>query len=542
MSKDKYDRQTRLWGEGQVLISTASVLCFNSDSLASEILKNLVLSGIGEVTIIDDAVVSQEDLENNFFLEKESLNKPRGIEIIKNLLLLNQDVKGEALTKSPLTYIKEIGSGNCPFNIIISCNQPEEFNTILYDFAKTHNKRLILITSCGLLNMIRLYENYHANMKLRLLETPVNDNRLALPWKELIDFSLGFDLDKMDEAGHSHVPYFAILTQALQKYRKVKNDPNANPSTKDEKNEFKEIIKSMSKFQGEENFNEALSNYYLCNKDKTTLITPKIEYIFEILKNNPFDELLKQSNDIMKIFFIYCLCLKEYYEENKTFPLVGNIPDMTADTQSYIKLKKVYQAKAEEDRKKMNVKIQDKLSKLTFDNKDKIIQMINSPNTDKEVDIIDVLNKNWPQMSLFKYEITESLALNPDEFDEDYQKVNLKWFFIFKASEKFYNKYKRYPGTIQNFKEDVPLLKGFVDEILGKAKADNNNALPIDGIGEEYVFEFCRMGKGQVPPCISMIGSMASQEAIKMITYQFDTVNNMILYDGINVTLSSFKL
>ena len=122
MSKDKYDRQTRLWGEGQVLISTASVLCFNSDSLASEVLKNLVLSGIGEVTIIDDSVVSQEDLENNFFLEKESLNKPRGIEIIKNLLLLNQDVKGEALTKSPLTYIKEIGSGNCPFNIIISCN------------------------------------------------------------------------------------------------------------------------------------------------------------------------------------------------------------------------------------------------------------------------------------------------------------------------------------------------------------------------------------------------------------------------------------
>ena len=81
-----------------------------------------------------------------------------------------------------------------------------------------------------------------------------------------------------------------------------------------------------------------------------------------------------------------------------------------------------------------------------------------------------------------------------------------------------------------------------MDEILGKAKADNNNALPIDGIGEEYVFEFCRMGKGQVPPCISMIGSMASQEAIKMITYQFDTVNNTILYDGINVTLSSFKL
>ena len=50
MSKDKYDRQTRLWGEGQILISSSHILCLNSDSTASEILKNLILSGIGEVS------------------------------------------------------------------------------------------------------------------------------------------------------------------------------------------------------------------------------------------------------------------------------------------------------------------------------------------------------------------------------------------------------------------------------------------------------------------------------------------------------------
>ena len=542
MSKDKYDRQTRLWGEGQVLISTASVLCFNSDTLASEVLKNLVLSGVGKVTIIDDTIVSQKDLENNFFLPPESLNKPRANIILENLLELNPDVHGEAVIKAPSAYVKDEGA-LAQFDVFISCNQPEEFNSLLYDIVKKLNKRLVMITSCGLLNMIRLYENYHANMKLRLLETPVNDHRLSMPWKELIDFSNTFELDKMDEGAHCHVPYFVILIKALLQYREKKNDQNANPNTRDEKNEFKEIIKSMIKFKDEENFNEALGNYYLCNKDKNNLITPKIEYIFQILKDHPFDELMKESNDIMKVFFIYCQCLKEYYDENnKTFPLVGNIPDMTADTQSYIKLKKIYQTKAEEDRKKMHAKIQDKLSKLSFENKDKVIQLINSPHPDKEVDIVDILNKNWPQMSLFKYEFKDNLKLNLDEFDEDYQKVNLKWFILFKASEMFNAKNNRYPGTIDNFKEDVPLLKAFVSEYIELLKKANDGTIPIDGVSDEFIFEFCRMGKGQIAPCISMIGSMASQETIKMITYQFDTVNSTIIYDGINVTLSTFKL
>ena len=226
--------------------------------------------------------------ENNFFLPPDSLNKPRANIILGNLLELNPDVHGEAVIKAPTAYVKD-ESVLGQFDVFISCNQPEEFNSLLYDIAKKLNKRLVMITSCGLLNMIRLYENYHANMKLRLLETPVNDHRLSMPWKELIDFSNTFELDKMDESAHCHVPYFVILIKALLKYREKKNEQNANPNTRDEKNEFKEKIKSMIKFKDEENFNEALGNYYLCNKDKNNLITPKIEYIFQILKEHPFE-------------------------------------------------------------------------------------------------------------------------------------------------------------------------------------------------------------------------------------------------------------
>ena len=45
-----------------------------------------------------------------------------------------------------------------------------------------------------------------------------------------------------------------------------------------------------------------------------------------------------------------------------------------------------------------------------------------------------------------------------------------------------------------------------------------------------------------MPPVVSIIGSIASQEIIKLITYHFETVNNTIIYDGINVILSKINI
>ena len=50
------------------------------------------------------------------------------------------------------------------------------------------------------------------------------------------------------------------------------------------------------------------------------------------------------------------------------------------------------------------------------------------------------------------------------------------------------------------------------------------------------------MGKSYVVPFVSIIDSIACQEIIKMITYQFETVNNTIIYVEIGVNLSIFKI
>ena len=45
---------------------------------ATEILKSLVLPGVGSFTIIDGKKVTQEDIGNNFFLDNECINQSRG--------------------------------------------------------------------------------------------------------------------------------------------------------------------------------------------------------------------------------------------------------------------------------------------------------------------------------------------------------------------------------------------------------------------------------------------------------------------------------
>ncbi|OUM55105.1 hypothetical protein BVG19_g4587 [[Candida] boidinii] len=77
LSKDEialYDRQIRLWGvEAQRRMRNARVLIINLTSVAVEISKNLMLGGIGSLSIIDNSVVLPQDLNCNFFIDSQSI-------------------------------------------------------------------------------------------------------------------------------------------------------------------------------------------------------------------------------------------------------------------------------------------------------------------------------------------------------------------------------------------------------------------------------------------------------------------------------------
>ena len=550
MSKDKYDRQTRLWGEGQILICASKLLCLNSDSCMSEILKNLILSGVGEVTIVDDSKISEEDLKNNFFVDAADVGKIRGEIVLKNLLELNPDVKGNFINKSVKDYLNDEKNDYKSFNILIGTNLQTEENNKLYSIAKKNCLGLTIVKNNGLMNYIRLYENYHGNMNLRLLDNPVADYRLSCPWKELVDFCNTFNLEKMDLIDHKNVPYFVILILALEKFRKNKNNPKANPKTKEEKEELKNIVKSFMLSTGtegeNENIEEALSKIYFCNDSYNNLTTYKMQQIFDVIEKTPQKDLFSKSNNYMKLFFVYFISLKKFFEKNKTYPLCGSIPDMISNTKNFISLKQIYNTKAKNDHKEMRDMVNNEIKEnknLLSEDKKELDKLVNNLTND-QIDIVDILNKNWPQVSLFVYPDNEfeeeAKNFDPDQFDEQFQQLNFVWYLLFRASDKFFAKNKRYPGqNIDDFKKDVPTLFGLLKEEYNKLSSKPNLG---NELNEDNTFEFCRMGRGYVPPVVSIVGSIASQEIIKLITYQFETVNNTIIYDGINVTLSNIKI
>ncbi|KAL2219802.1 hypothetical protein M432DRAFT_543983 [Thermoascus aurantiacus ATCC 26904] len=73
-----YDRQIRLWGvKAQEKLRSANILLITIRALANEVAKNLVLAGIGSLTILDHEVVTEEDLGAQFFLTEEHVGQNR---------------------------------------------------------------------------------------------------------------------------------------------------------------------------------------------------------------------------------------------------------------------------------------------------------------------------------------------------------------------------------------------------------------------------------------------------------------------------------
>jgi ubiquitin-like 1-activating enzyme E1 A len=71
-----YDRQLRLWGiEAQNRMRKAKVLLITIKALGNEVAKNLVLAGIGSLTVVDDAVLTASDVESQFLVTKENVGQ-----------------------------------------------------------------------------------------------------------------------------------------------------------------------------------------------------------------------------------------------------------------------------------------------------------------------------------------------------------------------------------------------------------------------------------------------------------------------------------
>lgn len=75
---DLYDRQIRLWGlESQKRLRASTVLLVGLKGLGAEFCKNIVLSGIKSITLLDDKDSTNEDAFSQFLIPREQLGSNR---------------------------------------------------------------------------------------------------------------------------------------------------------------------------------------------------------------------------------------------------------------------------------------------------------------------------------------------------------------------------------------------------------------------------------------------------------------------------------
>ncbi|KAF8339605.1 uncharacterized protein EI90DRAFT_3144002 [Cantharellus anzutake] len=94
-----YDRQIRLWGlDAQQRMRNATVVVVNLKGLGTEIIKNIVLAGIGKLIVVDENNVTEEDLGAGFFFTEEDVGKNRAESSRLRIQNLNPRVIVETVT------------------------------------------------------------------------------------------------------------------------------------------------------------------------------------------------------------------------------------------------------------------------------------------------------------------------------------------------------------------------------------------------------------------------------------------------------------
>ncbi len=95
INDDRYDRQKRILGWDQKKVSSATIMIIGAGATGNELVKNLVLTGIGKIILIDYDIIEKSNLNRCvlFNLQSEIDNKYK-VEVVKEACeILNPDVE-----------------------------------------------------------------------------------------------------------------------------------------------------------------------------------------------------------------------------------------------------------------------------------------------------------------------------------------------------------------------------------------------------------------------------------------------------------------
>lgn len=527
----KYDRQLRLWGdEGQQLIESANVCVVGAGATGSEILKNIVLPGTGSFTLVDDRIVSGEDVSCNFFLDEESIGQNRAKVVCKYLQELNQDVRGGFVEDSLTQLLNSSPQFFQSFSVVIVTDFRQQEHLIqLADMLFEANIPLIVAKINGMFAYVRLQVKEHVIVESKP-DSVLEDLRLDAPPADLISFCDQQDLQTMDRKDLSHTPFLVLVYKYLNEWRKQgSRDGNAMPVSYAEKNQLKSLIKSgeshfRQKFSQDEDRDLDLMNFDEAVRAVNTILMPSTRIPSEtrdVLSMQPIDD--KKNKKFWKLV----RALDLYVKDRGCIPLRGSIPDMTSDSQRYIQLQRIYSAQAKTDI--------EHFSNILTAESDGIDFTDNEISTFcKNAHCLRVVRTSRLSEEFMTRGEEESVTITKlrqmvlsDDIANDRESF-LSPYLMFRAMDEFYSKYKRLPGQYNDqLDDDIVHFKSCLKQLLSLIGVNSSASR------EDVMQAFVSFGGSEIHTIAAFIGGVVGHEIIKLTTSQFVPLNHTMIYNAI---------
>ena len=366
------------------------------------------------------------------------------------------------ISKNPAELIEKDINSFKQFTHIVANSLPQAALVSLSKFCWENKIPLIVERSYGFVGYLRVIVPEHTIVESKP-DNPPDDLRLAEPFEELVKYVDSFDLTSMDSTDHSHTPYIIILLKAINDWRA--SHGGQLPSTRPEKEEFKSIVIRGSRNAQEENFNEA---YRAAHKAFVKSTVPSS--VSNILKDSNATNITSTSSK----FWILASALKGFVDNEGSglLPLMGTIPDMTAGTNGYIALQKVYQDKSNADISAVQARVKN------------ILQSIGKPESFISFDEIKKFCKNSQFLQVVRYRSLQEELENPKSlFQNQELDTHLSFYIALRAVDNFYAKHNRYPGdkdaTVESDVSEI--LKDSVDLVkkLNATKFNNDHIVEL---------------------------------------------------------------
>ncbi|BEI88551.1 uncharacterized protein CcaverHIS019_0112690 [Cutaneotrichosporon cavernicola] len=536
----RYDRQLRLWASaGQRSLESARILLVGHDAVGCQAIKNLVLPGIQHFTILSDATTAATDVASNFFLEPTSIGHPIAKEEVRFLCELNPAVTGEARVADPVALLDTDPAFFLSYTLIITSNIPpaleDRIADLLWQTSSTPEKPdipLMSIRTSGLTGRLQIQVREHCVVDTHPDTT--HTLRIDAPFPALEEYARGLDLESMEVHVHSHIPWVVLLVRATSQW---KESHNGNlPTSKEDKEAFKKLLNSWRMKYDEENFDEAVGQAYRAS------VPSELPYDVAELINDPAVVSISMSS---KNLHILLHTLRRFMDTPPKLPPVApSLPDMHSSTESYVNVQQLYKQAFQEDLAMFSSLLGGVLREIGLH--DDAVPEAEVESFVKNVGGVAIV-KGTSLLAAKEYQggmkerIEEDFPFGEGEELMPSYGSEISIVLAILASEHFYKAFGHWPGAKDSdMALDVAEVERFARKALVTVHADTGEELPTkltNAIGEVV-----RGGFLTPPNTAAFMGGIVGQEAIKLVTNQYQPLDNTVAVDLVKSGIEKFKL